>query len=77
MSPATLHMSPTHDTTETSFFNILSPIKVGRFSKLKVRQQDFGKPALEIKANGVSPQIMKARPENIKSEGLLQKILLG
>ena len=77
MSPTTLPMSPTYDTTETSFFNILSPVKVGRFSEIKLRQQNFGKPALDIKANGVSRQITKASTENLRSEGLLQKILLG
>jgi len=37
MSPTTLPMSPTYETTETSFFNILSPLKVGRFSEIKLR----------------------------------------
>jgi hypothetical protein len=54
MSPTTLPMSPTYDTTKSSFFNILSPVKVGRFSEINLKEQNSGKAALEIKANGIS-----------------------
>jgi hypothetical protein len=77
MSPTTLPMSPTYDTTKSSFFNILSPVKIGRLSEIKQKQQNAEKPSLEIKANGMSRQVSKASPDNIKSEGVLQKILLG